>query len=62
MEVLLVMYIVVIFFLVVRDLIQHRALSGMSFVLNRMQLCVTVARSPVKVYAECTSDQVVSSL
>ena len=56
---LLVMYIVVIFFLVVRDLIQHRALSGMRFVLSQMQLCVTVARSPVKVYAECTSDQVV---
>ena len=59
---LLVMYIVVIFFLVIRDLIQHRALSGMSFVLSQMQLCVTVARSPVKVYAVCASDQVVPSL
>ena len=62
MEVLLVLYIVVILSLVVRDLVQHRALSGMGFVLNRMQLCVTVARSPVKVYAVCASDQVVPSL
>ena len=56
---LLVMYIVVILSLVVRDLVQQKALSGISFVLSQMQLCVTVARSPVKVYAECTSDQVV---
>ena len=59
MEVLFAMYIVIVLSLVVRDLVQHRALSGISFVLSQMQLCVTVARSPVKVYAECTSDQVV---
>ena len=59
---LLVMYIVIILLLVVRDLIQHKALSGMSFVLNWMQRCVTVARSPVKMYAVCASDQVVPSL
>ena len=61
MEVLLVLYIVVIVILslVIRDLVQQKALSGISFVLSQMQLCVIVARSPVKVYAECTSDQVV---
>ena len=62
MEVLLVLYIFVILSLVVRDLVQQKALSGISFVLSQMQLCVIVARSPVKVYAECTSDQVVPSL
>ena len=64
MEVLFDLYIVVIVILslVIRDLVQQKALSGISFVLSQMQLCVTVARSPVKVYAECTSDQVVSSL
>ena len=62
MEVLLVMYIVVILSLVVRDLVQQKALSGISFVLSQMQLCVTVARSPVKGYAVCASDQVVPSL
>ena len=59
MEVLLVLYIVVILSVVIRDLVQQKALSGISFVLSQMQLCVIVARSPIKVYAECTSDQVV---
>ena len=64
MEVLFVLYIVVIVILslVIRDLVQQKALSGISFVLSQMQLCVTVARSPVKVYAVCASDQVVPSL